>query len=532
MIAPARVALLKDAYYQVMDNWVFRILAVICMVFILIPFVVGLREEGVVIAFGLYEWDYAEIFNRLGGAGQSSAQSGDLRKQAIDFYMTYVVQMAAGNMGVLFSIAATAFFVPQMLEKGAADVLFHKPLGRLSFYLSRYFAGVLFVVLLSSVLALGNYLGFLVASGHNDPGILMGAPLMTYVFAVIYSVAMFIGVFTRSTVASILLTVIFFFLNGCVDTAWKGGTEFELQLTRSGAAAAMNSSRSGDSEDDKEDKGVEALEEDRPILDMLWNTLCAIHYVLPKTGDADVIAKKLRSAINAPPFREEGSRLALHHLPEGLRMGDPSEGRAPREFSSEEQEALGEVRFALLSEEESPALRYTLFRREAVKVEKERRGRVRTSTENGSAASKALQDLITARLGRAAVADPEATERVERENVRFGGQGLQAVVGYRLDWNTLEGQGRQAVIFRVGEDWIYTLLVEDESFEQSEERHQELLDRVGKELGYDASVGAYEEAFRLDAPWRYNILFSVGSTLAFVLLMLGLGYWKLRRIDF
>ena len=531
MITPARIALFKDAYYQVMDNWVFRILAVICMVFILIPFVIGLREEGVVIAFGIYEWDYAEIFERLGGAGQSGAQSIDLRDQAIAFYMTYVVQMAAGNMGVLFSIAATAFFVPQMLEKGAADVLFHKPLGRLSFYLSRYFAGVLFVVLLSSVLALGNYFGFLVASGHNDPGILMSAPTMTYVFAVIFSVAMFIGVFTRSTVAAILLTVIFFFLNGCVDTAWKGGTEFELQVSQSGIGAAMNSSRSNNGEQG-EDKTIEDLEEDSPILDMLWSTLCAIHHVLPKTGDADIIAKKFRSAINAPPFREQGSRLSLLHLPEGLRMGEPSEGRAPREFTREEQEALGEVRLVLASEEESPALRYTLFRRETVKTEKERKGRVRTSTENGSLASTKLQGLIEARLDTGSAGDPESEEAVERSNARFGGQGPQAVIGYRLGWNTGEGQGRQAVVFRVGEDWIYTLVVEDESLEPSLERSQEMLDRVGKELGYDANVGAYEEAFGLDAPWRYNILFSVGSTLAFVLLMLGLGYWKLRRIDF
>jgi hypothetical protein len=42
----------------------------------------------------------------------------------------------------------------------------------------------------------------------------------------------------------------------------------------------------------------------------------------------------------------------------------------------------------------------------------------------------------------------------------------------------------------------------------------------------------YESVFTLDAELKYNILFSIGSSLAFVIAMLGLAWARLRTIDF
>jgi hypothetical protein len=37
---------------------------------------------------------------------------------------------------------------------------------------------------------------------------------------------------------------------------------------------------------------------------------------------------------------------------------------------------------------------------------------------------------------------------------------------------------------------------------------------------------------RWGGPLKYNLWFSVGSSLAFLLIALGLGWWRLARIDF
>ena len=45
--------------------------------------------------------------------------------------------------------------------------------------------------------------------------------MLIYTFAVMHAVSVMVGVLTRSSVATILLVVIFFFMNSCVHNAWE-----------------------------------------------------------------------------------------------------------------------------------------------------------------------------------------------------------------------------------------------------------------------------------------------------------------------
>ena len=46
-------ALGRDAIYQVLDNWVFRILFVLGSALVLCTFLIGFREEEITLLFGL-----------------------------------------------------------------------------------------------------------------------------------------------------------------------------------------------------------------------------------------------------------------------------------------------------------------------------------------------------------------------------------------------------------------------------------------------------------------------------------------------
>jgi ABC-type transport system involved in multi-copper enzyme maturation permease subunit len=213
-------ALALDSLYQVLDNSVFRILAVITAVPILLTFVVGFHEHQISLFFGWKSWSYESAMGFLGPATMPRIE--DAQGLVVEGVVALILEYGAGSLGVLFCIAATSFFVPRMIEKGAADVLFSKPLTRMVLYLSRYFAGLLFIALLASVMVIGMYLGLLIVSGYNSPGILIGAFTLTYFFGLIYAVSMLIGVVTRSTVAATLLTIIFFFFKGCIHSLWIG----------------------------------------------------------------------------------------------------------------------------------------------------------------------------------------------------------------------------------------------------------------------------------------------------------------------
>ena len=61
-------ALFQDALYQVLDNWVFRILAVLTGCLVLVTFLIGFREDEVVLLFGLKTWSYADLTHNFGQA--------------------------------------------------------------------------------------------------------------------------------------------------------------------------------------------------------------------------------------------------------------------------------------------------------------------------------------------------------------------------------------------------------------------------------------------------------------------------------
>ncbi|MCC6406711.1 MAG: ABC transporter permease subunit, partial [Planctomycetes bacterium] len=300
-------ALFRDAYAQVIDNRVFRILLVILGVLVLPTFVIGARPEHLTVLF-FWDYSYDEIFGFFGTAVSSMEHPDRVLIQAVQKILT---DGLAGSFGIMFGIAATAFFVPRMLEKGAADVVFSKPVSRFALLLTRYFAGLIFAAVLATTMIGGMHLGFLLLSGWSDPGFLWSIPILIYVFAVVHAVSVLVGTVTRSSVAAMLVTLIFFLVNSAVHQAWhlsqrvRGEArvvEAELEETEPGDASA-----SSDDEDDT-------------FLRTAVFMLDTAHFVLPKTTEADFIARstRLRLERRGYEFWDRDTNFFVAEPPEGF----------------------------------------------------------------------------------------------------------------------------------------------------------------------------------------------------------------------
>lgn len=500
MNANTRKALFLDAFYQVVDNSVFRILAVLILLPIAATFLLGFQEEHISLLFGFREWRYDEILAAFGAPMHSANPS----KAFIEGFVAFVIQIYAGSFGVIFCIAATSFFVPRLIEKGAADVLFHKPVSRWALYLSRYFAGLFFVGLLSAALVIGVYLGLLLVSGHNDTGILWAAPGLVYLFGLIYAVCMLIGAFTRSTVASILLCSLFFFLNGCVHNTW-----ITIESAKH-SEIAIN--------------GAEEEEDESGLLSSLVRALNVAHFVLPKTTDSVYLLKKARHAAGGgPAFQDSASSLVITNWPEGLVPAeDPSlplreAGAGLADAFAIAADTLGEPLFFAAAEDGVDSIAYSRRPRGTV----ERSGG-RTRPERLSEAGKALETALANLPGLLSI-DSDDLPRSARENGIYIERFNQTVRGTR-DLNGVELTFHH-IVFQ-STDSVYTL--SHEAPTASEESFAEFLAVVDSPPEHDW----YEDQLSLDAPWQYNPLFSIGSSLAFTALMLALGWWKVSRIDF
>jgi len=513
-------ALALDAFYQVLDNWVFRILTGLTLVPILLTFLVGFREEGIVLLFGWKTWAYEDILGSMGAAG---AGMYDPQGTAIEILLQLFFEQVAGGFGILLAIAATAFFVPRLLEKGAADLYFHKPVSRPALYLSRYLAGLMFIALSASVLVLGMFAGLALSSRHVDPGVLLAAPLLVYVFALVFPFTMLVGVVTRSTVASILLSGLFFLFNGCIQSSW-----IAWEQARNGPSLALVTGTPAEPEASPAPEGSAVEEEPATeakktpaFLDGLRLTLDVVRTVLPKTSDADVIARKLRRSLNAPEFRDEGEYLALFRLPGGLRRSE--EPLAAGALAPELLPVLGERRYAAVADEPGGP-RYSLWSRPIERTTSKIGDKERVREETSSRAGERLEDTLAALAG---------SRTVERRSAR-----LPRDIGTsRVSWSAADGAALTtscAHVFKGPEgELVFTLLVELPG-EADAAQLDAAVERLAQQLGFDRNAidEWYPAQLRLDAPWRTNLAFSLGSSLLFVAALLGLGLWRLARIAF
>lgn len=112
--------------------------------------------------------------------------------------------------GTLISLIAASSFIPNMLEKGNIDLLLSKPISRTQLLIGKYIGGITIVLVNIAYLVCGIYfmLGF--KFGNWEPTVLYAIPLITFVFASLYSLVVLLGVISRSSMLAIMISLLIF----------------------------------------------------------------------------------------------------------------------------------------------------------------------------------------------------------------------------------------------------------------------------------------------------------------------------------
>ncbi|HEV3443418.1 MAG TPA: hypothetical protein VG099_02190 [Gemmataceae bacterium] len=118
----------------------------------------------------------------------------------------------ADALDLLLCLTWTAGFLPMFLEPGAAGVLLAKPVPRWWLLAGKYFGVLMFVGFQGLVFVGGTWAALGVATGLWLPEYLMCIPLLVLHFAVMYSVSALLAVCTRSTVACVFGSILFWLL--------------------------------------------------------------------------------------------------------------------------------------------------------------------------------------------------------------------------------------------------------------------------------------------------------------------------------
>ncbi len=155
------------------------------------------------------------------GFGAVSFPVSRERVDAVQFLELLLGGGFAGTLGLLLALVWTAGFLPAFLEPSAASVLLAKPFARWQLLVGKYFGVLTFVGFQVVLFVVSTWLALGVRTHVWNMTYLWCIPLLLLQFAVFYSFSVLLAVITRSTVACVFGSVLFWLLawainHGCV----------------------------------------------------------------------------------------------------------------------------------------------------------------------------------------------------------------------------------------------------------------------------------------------------------------------------
>jgi ABC-type transport system involved in multi-copper enzyme maturation permease subunit len=134
------------------------------------------------------------------------------RENAVKTLELHLVGWVADAAGLLLALIWTAGFLPSFLDPGAASVLLAKPVPRWSLLAGKFVGVLAFVGFQALVFVASTWLALGVRTGVWDPSYFLCVPILLLHFSVFFSFSAMLAVATRSTVACVFGSILFWLL--------------------------------------------------------------------------------------------------------------------------------------------------------------------------------------------------------------------------------------------------------------------------------------------------------------------------------
>lgn len=196
------LAILTDAFRLLQARKLFWVSMGISALVALLYLSIGFDDEGVTLFFGAFNFEVP--FARK-GFNDDLVYLGIFRQFIIGAWLTWVAAM--------LGLIAYAPVFPEFMEEGSAGVTLSKPVTRPLLFLYKFLGGLLFMAVQVTVFVVIVLIAIRWRLGFWSFSILWSVPVVLLVFSYLLAVMVWLGIKTRSVVASVLLTLVFWF--GC-----------------------------------------------------------------------------------------------------------------------------------------------------------------------------------------------------------------------------------------------------------------------------------------------------------------------------
>ncbi len=261
-------ALFVDSYRLLVSRKLFWITFALSGVALLVFASLGFDDEGWFVLFGAFSQEDPVL--RAGSPFAAQLYLGIYSYLIIGFWFTWIAT-------ILALISTTSIFVDFMAD-GAIDMVVSRPISRVKVFLVKYTGSLLFVFLQIAFFTFFVVLCIRWRLGDWHFQILYAIPLVLLFYSYLYSVNVLLAMLTRSSLASLLLTLLFWLCLWGVQTAERFTTEFRVMAE---VIAEM------DEQNEKDVLGPEVPNTIASSVDWdFWNRVAlTFQFVLPKNKE-------------------------------------------------------------------------------------------------------------------------------------------------------------------------------------------------------------------------------------------------------
>jgi hypothetical protein len=254
---------------------------------------------------------------------------------------------------VILALVSTAGLIPDMIASGAIETTLSKPISRTRLLLSKFVGALIFGALQVCVFCIASFLVIGIRGGSWEWAIFLAVPLVVLVNSYLLCVCFLAGLLTRSTIAALIITLLFWFVVFVANTAdgvllsQRESTQIRVENVDKGLARDKERLATARPEQietlnqsiaRRETRKAEAMAE----LDKYskWSRLVLLpKAILPKTSETtELLSRKLRKELRRSDA--EGQENIFDDGQDATAIGRPPSFEEQRELNKRVEDAI------------------------------------------------------------------------------------------------------------------------------------------------------------------------------------------------
>lgn len=230
-------ALLLDSLRMLRSRKLFWISLGISLLVMLAYASIGFGENGLSLFFGA--WELEDPFFTKGSPWAKALYLGIFSNLVVTIWLSWAATILA--------LVSTSSVFPDFMSAGSIEMVLSKPISRVRVFLIKFIGSLLFVLVQVLVFCTGVFICVGVRIDEWIWPIFAAVPLVTVFFSYLYAFNVLMGLITRSGLAALLFTALFWFMLFAVQSGEAAlssiATEQSVRLERIEARMAEQEER-------------------------------------------------------------------------------------------------------------------------------------------------------------------------------------------------------------------------------------------------------------------------------------------------